>query len=580
MSWPFVDIALPFEENGIELPNLNFLTADARPYEVIAIQPSGPVAYRDDFIGHSDSDLARRKFSEFIDLAVEKNADLVLAPEYSCPWSVIRTAFASGKLPQPGKLWVFGCESITPEELHNLISNLPGIIWVYEKLAAVCHRFFDVILYVLITEDSGQQKPVAVVQFKTVPMAGNTFERDHLILGTSRYVFHNRDVDRIRFVTMVCSEALEFQLDRDAMIQFDQYPSLIFHPQLIDNPRHPGIRRYRSELYTNQCSSNLEVIALNWARELKIGTNPPSIRGNSAIFMKSDKFNRSDQKLHSNHRLGAYYSRWQQYRTDICVFNFDEHVFHFGMQKVSLIGSAVQMNRTGLEMYNVWDWNEKANSWETSEADDGFRTLCSSYIAGSLNTWLDLDFNSVDRERMLTLSAGTLKPVSKWYEVDKMKSYAAEADERTKRLTFVHEQDEDSRDFRNDHITRFIRLQSILSNPENFPKTILDLRGQYRLIPPRESDDFRFNVINRSTNDGGATMMFVGAKPPDEVCELRDRLSLVWGQRPDMLIEERSRRLVIWYEHPVGVLACEHQPLPEITDDSEIPTSITGSAST
>ena len=579
MSWPFVNIAVPFAEKGLELPNLNVLTPDARPYEIMAIQPSGPPTFRDDFIGHSDRDSAERKFSQFIDLAIEKNADLVLSPEYSCPWPVIRTAFDSSRLPQPGKLWVLGCESITRDELDNLVSSLPDIMWIYEEPAVTCRHLLDVILYVLKTEASGQQRPVAVLQFKTVPMAGDTFERDHLIPGTTRYVLHNSDY-YLQFVTIVCSEALEFQLDSEATVRFSKHPSIVFHPQLIDEPRHPDIRRYREQLYGNQCSSHLEVLTLNWAREFKAGTDPPSIRGNSAIFMKSDKFDRSDQKLHRNHILGAYYSRWQQHRTDICVFNFDEHIFHFGMQKVNLIGSAVEMNRTGPEMYNMWYWNEGEGSWEMSEADDGFRSLCNSYSTDCLNICLDHDFNSVDRERMLTLSAGTLNPISRWYEVDKMQSYIAEADERTKRLTFVHEENEDSRTFRNVHITRFIRLQSILADSANFPETMLDLRGQYRLIPPRKADDFRFNIVNSSTNDGGATVMFVGTKRPEEVRELREKISLAWGQRQDTLIEERSRRLVIWYEHPVNGLSCEYQPLPEITDDSEVPSSITGVGST
>src|ERR1051326_2527388 len=112
----FQDIAQLFQTKKLKLPELNVLVPDAKLYEILAIQPAGVIGTRDDFVGHADHGAAVKKFDHFLKLAVEKNCDLVLSPEYSFPWDCLRQAIADNTVPSAGKLWILGCEAITPDE--------------------------------------------------------------------------------------------------------------------------------------------------------------------------------------------------------------------------------------------------------------------------------------------------------------------------------------------------------------------------------------------------------------------------------------------------------------------------------
>lgn len=577
MSVEFKDISEIFGNKGLKLPMLKLLVPDIEPYEVLAIQPFGPPTYRAGFVGNSDSQLATRQFSTFFELAVSKNADLVISPEYSCPWNVLTTAFNQGTLPQVGKLWALGCESITPVELEEMISNVPGLLWICETPPVNGRTFLDVVCYVLRTEKvSGEPVTVALLQCKTVPMAGaHTFERDNLILGTKRYFLRNRDRDFLRFYTMICSEALDFKFDEECAMQFEQHPPIIFHPQLVEDTRHAGMRTYRNDIFQHTCSNHLEVISLNWAHQKRDG-EPPSIRGNSGLFMKSDRFDRSDGKVCKNHSLGIYYSRWKSNETDLCLFNFDQHIFHFVTQKVKIVGRAVQDRRTGPEMLNLWDWKAATNTWTLcAMASDGFDPLCAAYGKGVLAGCLETHLTRIDQERLLTLSAGTFEVSPEWYYVKNMKCFIAEADERSKRLTFTQELNFDSRTFRNDHITRYIRLRnSILVNEVYFPPSIQDLKKDWQIIAPQEPDGFRFNAISKTTKKSGATLIFLGALPSGDARKFLDLVTRAWGTKQNTFREETTRRIVVWYEDASMQIKSEHNRIPEITDDSETPASI------
>src|ERR1700724_193429 len=113
MDAEFKDVQQVFAEHRLLLPMLNVLIPDTRLYETLSIQPRGDIAARDDFIGHADHAAAVSQFSDFLRLAVENDSDVVLSPEYSCPWEAMTQAVKEKTLPKSGKLWVLGCEAIT-----------------------------------------------------------------------------------------------------------------------------------------------------------------------------------------------------------------------------------------------------------------------------------------------------------------------------------------------------------------------------------------------------------------------------------------------------------------------------------
>ena len=579
----FTDIAEFLRPAKLLVPNLNVLEPDALPYSVLAIQPSGQIICNQTFVGNANRAQAIKKYFRFLQDAAVANADLVLSPEYSCPWKSLEDALAENLFPGAGKLWALGCESITPDELSALRQRHSDVAWICETPAAALGKFLDPVCYLLKTQTTaGLDKRVVVIQFKTVPMGGGeVFERDHIISGQRRYFLRNRQVDHVRFYTIICSEALEFEIDHARAVELTMHPSIIFHPQMVDDVRHAGMRKYRADLFRNTCSEHAEVFSLNWARKIQAAVGQPgqpveNRKGNSAIFMKSQRFDRSDTAIQNNHALGIYYCRWKEHQSDLCIFNYGEHVFNLVNQKVIHVGAAVQARRTGPAVRELKMWNAANESWDVvAQADDGFQALCQSYETPHLAPCLAEHSTPVDRERLLTLSAGTLDPVPDWHSVEKMESFICEADERSKRLTFVQEASPASRDFRSNHIDRFIRLQThVLSDEANFPPNIIDLRGNFRIACPAAATQFRFNLLNRQNNQNGATVIFLGVKPRSEAKEFYQRLRRGWGERNGKMREELTRRIVVAYLDADGTMRVEHPGLGSFTDDSEMPSSI------
>jgi hypothetical protein len=165
---------------------------------------------------------------------------------------------------------------------------------------------------------------------------------------------------------------------------------------------------------------------------------------------------------------------------------------------------------------------------------------------------------------LFTLSAGELQPLHDWHTVRKIDSFVAGDDERSKRLTFTHEQGSSSKDFRHRYLERYIELQtSILTKPENFPDSIGDLRGNYKLQPPNASNEFRFNLVGLTGSPQGATAIYIGSESRETALQLKDNLMRTWRQ-------EHTRRLVIWYKEQEKY-GHTSMPAPDFTENHTPP---------
>lgn len=569
MPLDFKNIEPEFTARGLKVPTLAVLEPDAQLYDVLAVQPIGKITMRAGFIGHADRESGRRRFQSFLEIAISTNCALALAPEYSCPWETLEEFIKAGKLPQLGRLWILGCEGIAPDELAQVIARCPNVEWIHEKIPAGTGSVLGVLAYLTLTQTGdGTPRHTVVLQFKTQAMGGKPDERDFLIPGRAVYVWHNTPA-YIQLVSLICADSLGFTAAQHLEHRLDVAPTIIFHPQLTADPLHASMCAYRSSFFGQGSTVGLEVISLNWARGFELPETAPNTYGASAIYTKAPQLDTSDARINDNHRLGLYFTSWKTQRAKLCFFNFNEHMFHFRMPKVSHRGPGVFAQRTGPEMLSLRQWDAAQNRWTPlAFAADGFAELCDQYNDGHGDYCLDDAFSHLDRERLLALSAGRFTPGKKWYEVERLDSFTSGSDERCKRLTFTHEQIAASRTFRQDHMARYSKLQmAILGNADTFPDNIQDLKNDCQLRPPIEAEEFRFNLRSLSGNVAPSTGIFVGVTPSGEARQLFDSVIREWGR-------EKTRRLVVWYERNNGQIDHVRPPLPTISDTTEPPGSI------
>jgi hypothetical protein len=574
MCAQFTTIGEVLGSRNFTIPTLKCLEPDAAFYETLAIQPHGSITAAPGVLRHTDQPTAVAKFTRFVDLAVEQVSDIAVCPEYSMPWSVLSQAINATTFPQVGKLWIFGCEAISPVELTAFIAQHDSVEWIHESIPNTTGAFLGVLAYVTkVTTTAGVEKTVFVLQFKTQPMGGDAFERDNLICGTQIYIWHN-PTDGIRLFSLICSDALNWQPDTAPALNYGFHPYLIFHLQLNSSPRHPGFS-YRSTLFgiSQEISQSFEVISLNWARGFEIPPWAPSDSGGSTIYTKAPQFDFTDARIDSNHRLGLYFANWQAQRVHLGIFNYDEHIFRYRNLKVRQIVGATQARRTGAEMLNLYRWDIQAADWQnTDTADDGFDTFCQPH--GAANYYTHVPHTPLARERLLLFSSGKLSKIdhkSGWHHVPHLDSTETEADERSKRLTFTHEKSALSHAYRNEILGRFLRLQlNILTDPGHFPKVIEDLRGDVQLEPPSSANKFRRNLVSQSGSKATAIGIFLGPVSPAEALTLRDEIVTAWST-PKLPIY----RIVVWYERLGAIVRTPDLPPPKYDEASQDPTSFT-----
>jgi hypothetical protein len=524
---------------------LRALVPDATRYSVMFIQPLGDVNACGEFVKNADEEAAKLKHLSFLKLASAEHADLVITPEYSCPWSVVEEAIESMVLPDEGALWVLGCESITVVGLRALMGRLTSIKWICEEIPAWAGgRFLDPICYLFHARDNtGATHLVGVVQFKGEPMSASAtlIEQEEMIRGNKRYVLRN-DNDSVHLTTLICSDALTFgEPQLDELPPSNYHPYLILHPQLNTGPLHPTFALYRKVVY-GKGGEHREVLCINWAKGFRIAGQTSSLFGGSALYTKSQKLELADGRLDSNHRKGMYYSKFHPHRAHVYFFNYDEHVFFLRTTKPSL-KNAVPLSqlRSGPKMESVYSWNPTSDAWdEAAEADDGFKALCEANFNADLSPLSNGSMSPINKERLLALSAGRVEGAQEWYTAESMTSYRVGEDEVMQRGIVVQDPCPEAMRKRLRRLARFRDLRNtIVPDGSNFPRPIQDLAGDCEISYPDAGGEYHYNLWKRD-HSRSATVAFVGIST---FMEAKRSFDKIYEAVP---ITARSR-VVVWY---------------------------------
>ena len=550
MTWRFLDEVL--KEVGFQQRPLGLLKPDCNEYDVMLYQHGGTIVADVNGVFNADQATATAKFTSLFTQAFVQQPQLLVTPEYSCPWSALEQMIRKNHWPAVGNVWVVGCESIRPSELTEFCSRCDMVTWHAPAYAAERDQvFLDIVCICLnATDDNGTEIRLAVLQAKNTAMADgkHLIEPNYLIRGQDRYILRN-DEGSIRLALMICSDALEQNIVETLPRQEHLHlPYILLHIQLNPNPRHPGFREYR-DFWGNRTLGNVEILCLNWARGTSV-FGEAILFGGSAWYLKTDDVSARDTEVNEAHRLGSYYAASRHRHFHCQMLNYDEHVFCLRSSKISQVCSQppTHRKRTGPRAIKALSWDSGISDWQPAWPDDGFSNSC-VVMGVDMAPLNDDGMLPADRERLICLTNAEVRVTSKtpWPHVRSLKSFEIQQSEAGQRVTFCHDPDEDSRERRRLWLQRFATLKNeILGSSVSFPQHLQSLQGVGGIRYPAIPESYSFNVVDPN-GEFPSTFVFIGEASDQHARQIMDRISDIVG--------DAKRSLVVWFRQQNGQFA-------------------------
>lgn len=438
----------------LDLIQLNCLIANRQPYSLLMLQPGGPICGNEERVGHSDpargSDLCRI----FLQQSLHEQAELVIAPEYCTPWSVIEEIGGpdSSIRPPEGSIWVLGCETTSLCDLQRVVRGLrdEGHFVHHESILDTnikAKSYLNPLTYVFWCSKSDGSKVLSfVIQFKTTPSRDRLdVEQRSMIVGSQVYTF-NRAQDQIGLMSIICSDAFAYS---EELVNESHTNMLLIHIQLNPKPAHKDFSNYRSRLQSIASRRDVELICLNWAgaiKEKKVDGREESWNNNSgsAFYFPPSKYKANESLIESAHRFGVYYSMVDHWHA--LYLNQEPHAILFQKQKVMIHAEPVALEPVScIVARKRWTWGEGDIDFKESECvSDGFDQALLYYekVASQLRE-LALD-SPIAVERVLELLVGDPRKPEDWFQIKELSCMKVGEREAIRRVTVNQDHDPDS----------------------------------------------------------------------------------------------------------------------------------------
>lgn len=511
----------------LALISLRALVPDRTPYGLMLLQPEGPIEGSGDRVGHADSVRAAELCTRFLERSVAAKADLVVTPEYCLPWAVVGAIGATDSplVPEPGGLWVLGCESITPDALAELVGELrsAGHFVHHEPLASlgnVTGRYVDPLVYVFwATTPDGAKRLCCFIQFKTYPCR-DKLDIEITSLRTGHEIYRFGDgVQAIRLLTLICSDT--FQCN-DSMIQQQHEYCLLLHIQLNQKPADDNYARYRAHLIAVGSKSRVELLCLNWAAPVDEKAENGGLiswenNSGSALYVPPDGHRPEDGHIVALHRAGIYYSltdkkaRWHTF-----YLNSSAHALLLQKEKVAHRGPVALEPQFCLNVSRRWRWN---GAWvEDPTPDDGFAGALAPYNALPVPLQNLVAHCPLAVERTLEMLTVPEDKTSEWHTLGRLGAVQVALPESIRRVTVEQEPDPESkgRAFRK---LRLERAQGALTLPGAgvpWPGGVADLEQGFAFTW-MAADPHR--NVTATASGKRATVIFLGDESDDNVVQ-------------------------------------------------------------
>jgi hypothetical protein len=512
----------------LSLIDLHALDPARDPYRAMLLQPHGVIEANESRVGHADSAMGHAICSEFLAATVTAHADLAVAPEYCVPWSVVDQIATGRYRPPIGAVWVLGCESISPAEIHargrqyNTDGNCIFDHEVLQQRQVAQKRYVDPLLYVFWAKRK-DATPVLflLVQFKTVACRDyRDVEQRSLCLGQRVYAF-NRGVGQMSLMSIICSDAFDFS----AHIDEAHLNCLLIHIQLNPKPAHADYSAYRSRLCRVGTNSHVELLCLNWAKNIEefkgSGKNVPwhNVAG-SAWYAPPAKFGVDDSIIDEQHRRGLYYSVLQQ-RWHCFLLNYESQILQLQKQKLLFSGEQAIAPRSFVAVEDRWTWDKATASWMPGAiANDGFAVALASYPAVSPSLQRAAQASPLSVERAIELLVGPRGSPSSWYAANQLDSFQLDPDEESIRRITVHQEIAPTRPgviYRRQRLQRANDAIDLSRWNVPWPPAIRDLANGFQLA--WRGDAPHHNVVPSVGGRGSAALVYLADEADDSVIE-------------------------------------------------------------
>lgn len=519
-----VDVEDILMRRSLSIVPLQLLSPEREPYRAFLLQPTGVVEANAVRVGHADAALGHALCSGFIANAAQAHADLAVAPEYCVPWTVVDEIIEGRYRPPVGAIWVLGCESIPPLEIQLLAERCNAgdrCVFHHEPLdprQVAQRRYVDPLLYVFWTKDNaGQEVLFLLAQFKTVACRDyRDIEQTSLCLGQTVYAF-NRGVGRMGLLSIICSDAFVFT----DHVEQAHLNSLLIHIQLNPKPAHIDYAAYRTRLCAVGTNSNVELLCLNWAKNIKEPldgvrfTEWKNIAG-SAWYAPPAKFGADDGLIDDLHRRGLYYSvlsqRWHSF-----FLNYEGQILQLQKQKLFFTGAQAIVPRNFVAVEERWTWSLESREWVPGAiANDGFAVALASFpaIAGPLEQTSQVSPIAV--ERAMEILVGPRGKPTTWHAVNELEAFQLDRDEESIRRVTVHQETDPTRPgvvFRRARLQRAHDAIGLAQSPISWPAPVRDLAGGYRFAWRPEAP--HHNVEPATGALGSAALVYLADQADD-----------------------------------------------------------------
>jgi hypothetical protein len=546
--------------------DLSILNRDTQRKNFLLYQHEGEFLIDDFRAGNVSQIDVTNQFDVLFQVVQEKNPDLFVTPEYSCPWAAIQNLIDKQIWPQHRKLWAIGCESISKNSLRELNWQNENVFVHFEQsVLQEANAYLDPLIYMFRGLHENREKLILIIQFKTHHMSawgGADIERNNFIQGNTIYVLRNQ-VETTYLFSLICSEAMSFRDrftdDHKRQLGWHDNSFLILNPQLNPDPLHAEFTSFRKFISDTERKG---LLSLNWNNNSMyqgrlLMKNKTS---RSGFYLRTNEIDYTDRRVRHNHNLGLYY----------CHFVLNKHAFIINGKSNLLLVSCTAINiinavpqqarHDGPEIREVLNWNpEKTAFIQMATVSDNHVAHLTSI--GCTNAFLINDATSIlEKEKIVSLTTGKIKKnVANWWGTNYLFTFSSsEATEPNRRITFIEDDIAENTTLRNEYVSAVQELDNhILPNKLLYPDSLSHLKRDELIIAyaaGASNDNFRFNITTTNGERRIATLCFLGYADDTHVGRTFDLIQDIFDNN------DNNRRCVVIFYRRGAVITCKSDP--------------------